>query len=411
MFWAGALLVGGTAALFAVIAARADKFSHGFLSLHPLLPFLVIPVGLTAIAWLTRRVFPGSQGSGIPQAIAALNMRGKESLLSLKIAFGKILLTVLGLLCGASIGREGPTVHVGAALMFSLGRIAQFPPHYLERGLILAGGAAGVAAAFNTPLAGVVFVIEEMSRSFEQRTSGIVLTAVIFAGLTAMSILGSYEYFGYSNAAITDLQDWLAIPVCGVIGGLFGGLFSTTLIAASRRIAPIAGRNPLRVAFLCGLALATIGLLSGNLALGTGYEEAKLIVTGAGEHNPAYPILKMLATLASYLSGIPGGIFAPSLATGAGLGDTLGHWLPVAPLEVMILLGMVAYFSGVVQAPMTAFVIVMEMTAQQHMLLALMATALIAHGTSHLVCPRSLYHSLALGFQAPEERPPRAGVR
>ncbi len=295
--------------------------------------------------------------------------------------------------------------------MLSLGRIARFPPHYMERGLILAGGAAGVAAAFNTPLAGVVFVIEEMSRSFEQRTSGIVLTAVIFAGLTAMTILGSYQYFGYSEAAITAPRDWLAIPMCGIVGGLLGGAFSTALIASTRRIAPIAGRFPLRVAFVCGLVLATIGLLSDNAALGTGYEEAKLIVTGSGDFDPAYPLMKMLATLTSYLSGIPGGIFAPSLATGAGLGDTLGHWLPVAPLKVMVLLGMVAYFSGVVQAPITAFVIVMEMTAQQNMLLSLMATSMIAYGTSHLVCPKSLYHSLALGFLAHDERPPSAGVR
>jgi H+/Cl- antiporter ClcA len=108
--------------------------------------------------------------------------------------------------------------------------------------------------------------------------------------------------------------------------------------------------------------------------------------------------MKMGATFASYLSGIPGGIFAPSLATGAGVGANLGHWLPVAPLSVMVLLGMVAYFSGVVQSPITAFVIVMEMTDNQNMLLALMATSFIAYGSSHLVCPKPLYHTLAQAF-------------
>ena len=113
----------------------------------------------------------------------------------------------------------------------------------------------------------------------------------------------------------------------------------------------------------------------------------------------------MGATLASYLSGIPGGIFAPSLATGAGVGMNLGHWIPVAPLSVMVLLGMVAYFSGVVQSPITAFVIVMEMTNNQDMMLALIATSFIAYGSSHLICPQPLYQTLARAFLSPLKKP------
>ena len=129
---------------------------------------------------------------------------------------------------------------------------------------------------------------------------------------------------------------------------------------------------------------------------------AKQIInnSSATNYDPYFPFAKMLATTASYLSGIPGGIFAPSLATGAGFGADLGYWLPLAPLSVMVLLGMVAYFSGVVQSPITAFVIVMEMTNNQDMMLAVIATSLIAHGTSKLVCPDPIYRTLALGFLA-----------
>jgi H+/Cl- antiporter ClcA len=402
VFWLGAVLVGVVCALFAEAAEWANHAFVGFAQANPYLPLVLTPLGMTAIVWITIRFFPGSQGSGIPQAIAALQVSSKSRLLSLRIAIGKIFLTLLGLLAGGSIGREGPSVHIGASIMHSLGRFARFPPHYMERGLILAGGAAGVAAAFNTPLAGIMFAIEEMSRSFENRTSGIVIMAVVIAGVTAMAILGPYHYFGTaSTGALPGLETWLAVLLCGIIGGLLGGLFANLLVSGSRVVAPIARRTPLRVAFLAGLALAIIAFASGYSASGTGYIEAKAILTGSGEFDPWYPLNKMAATTASYLTGIPGGIFAPSLAAGAGVGADLGHWLPIAPLSVMILLGMVGYFAGVVQSPLTAFVIVVEMTAERDMILPLLATAFIAYGASHLVCPRPLYLSLAQAFLEP----------
>jgi H+/Cl- antiporter ClcA len=354
------------------------------------------------LAWATINLFPGSQGSGIPQAIASLVSKRKGVVLSLRIAVGKILLTLSGLAVGASIGREGPSVHIGASIMYSLGHLARFPAHYMERGLILAGGAAGISAAFNTPLAGIVFAIEEMSKSFEQHTSGIVTIAVVIAGVTALATLGPYHYFGTSNASMDLAADWLAVPVCGVIGGLLGGLFATSLIQGSRRLAPVARRYPYLLALACGLAVAGVGYLSGYASSGTGYETAKAIITQKADWSPIYPLTKFASTLASYLSGIPGGIFAPSLATGAGVGADLGHWLPVAPMSVMILLGMVGYFAGVVQSPLTAFVIVMEMTNNQDMLFALITTSFIAYGVSHLVCPQPIYHALSHAFLSAE---------
>lgn len=402
VFWAGAVLVGLVCALFAVLAEHANQIFFDVAADNPLLPLVITPLGLVAIAWLTQKVFPGSQGSGIPQAIAALETRSKSALLSVRIAVGKILLTLLGLAAGASIGREGPSVHIGASIMYSLGRFARFPPHYMERGLILAGSAAGIAAAFNTPLAGIVFAIEEMSRSFEQKTSGIVTTGVVFAGITAMAVMGQYHYFGVSDAKLIEPTAWSAVIVCGVIGGVLGGLFTQGLIKGSQWVAPYARSKPLLVALLAGVAVAVIGYASGYTSSGTGYGEARALVDGSAEVDPLYPLYKMGATLASYLSGIPGGIFAPSLATGAGVGANLGLWFPVAPLSVMIMLGMVGYFSGVVQSPITAFVIVMEMTANQNMLLALMATSFIAYGASLQVCPRPLYRTLAEAFLGPD---------
>lgn len=402
VFWAGALLVGLVCAAFALLADRADEVFHELVALGDWVPLVVTPLVMVALAWATRNLFPGSEGSGIPQAIAALESRRKSVVLSLRIAVGKILLTLIGLSAGASIGREGPSVHIGASIMYSLGKYARFPAHYMERGLILAGGAAGIAAAFNTPLAGIVFAIEEMSKQFEQRTSGLITIAVVIAGVTALATLGPYHYFGTSDAMMTDAMSWLAVPISGVVGGLLGGLFASGLIIGARHLAPVIKAQPYRVAFVCGLGVASFAYLSGYSSSGTGYAAARSIITGEASWDPFYPLMKIGATLSSYLSGIPGGIFAPSLATGAGVGANLGHWISVAPLPVMVMLGMVGYFAGVVQSPLTAFIIVMEMTNNQEMSLALITTSYIAYGVSHLVCPQPIYHALSQAFLSRE---------
>lgn len=404
IFWAGAVVVGLIASGFAISTLYAEEGFHTLLEYGDWVPFILCPVGLVIVSWLTRKFFPGSQGSGIPQSIAALQLSEHTSrtvLLSFRIAFGKILLTLFGLFSGASIGREGPTVHIGAAIMFSLGRFAKFPHHYMDRGLILAGGAAGIAAAFNTPLAGILFAVEEMGRSFEERTSGVLLTGVFIAGITAVAIQGNYSYFGTTSAGLQASQMLVPVLVCGIVGGLLGGIFSTILIQGSKYLAPVMQRRPVIVAALCGLGIAGAGFLSGNTAYGTGYEEASSILTGTSTLPENYPLMKMLATIFSYLSGIPGGIFAPSLATGAGVGAEIAGWMPSMPVSAIIILGMVGYFTGVVQTPITAFVIVMEMTDNQELLLPLMATALIAYATSRFVCPQPIYRELAKSFLPP----------
>lgn len=416
LFWAGALAVGGAAIVFALASEEANGLFRKLVGISPFLPLIVTPAMLALCVWITRRFFAGSQGSGIPQTIAALQMRdsgARDGVLSLRIAGGKIFLTVLSLLGGASVGREGPTVQIGASIMHSVGRFVRFPRRELHRGLILAGGAAGVAAAFNTPLAGVVFAIEEMSRSFEQRTSGTVLTAVIIAGVLSLAVLGDYTYFGRTTAYLDLDQGWIAVLMCGAAGGLVGGLFSRMLIASSRGLPGRPGRlmreRPVLFAAVCGFLLAVIGIASGSTTYGTGYEEAKRILEGTENLPETYGVLKMLATVVSYISGIPGGIFAPSLAVGAGFGMNLAELLPYAPPGAVVLLGMVGYFAGVVQAPITAFVIVLEMTGNNNMVLPLMATAIIGSGTSRLVCPKPLYKALAERFLERAEQRPKHG--
>ena len=405
VLWGGAVCVGGIAILFAMGAEKANIYLHQMLAYSPYLPLVVTPAGLALAVWITQRVFPGSEGSGIPQVIAALQLQDEKlrgAVLSLKISAGKIVVTLFALVVGASIGREGPTVQIGASIMHTLGKVVRFSRQEAEKGLILAGGAAGVAAAFNTPLAGIVFAIEEMSRSFEERTSGTILTAVIIAGIASLAVLGDYPYFGYTSAVLPLNTAWIAVLVCGASGGLAGGIFSRMIIASARglpwKLSAFRYHRPVAFAAACGLVLALLGLLSGSTTFGTGYHEARRVLEGSGQVPAFYGVLKLLATAVSYATGIPGGLFSPSLAAGAGFGVNISQIMPYAPAGAVVLLGMAGYFAGVVQAPITAFVIVIEMTDNHGLAIPLMATSLLAVGTSRLICPWPVYKALSEGF-------------
>ncbi|BAL24100.1 chloride channel protein [Azoarcus sp. KH32C] len=396
-----ALLAGLVAILFALGAELAIATHTDILRVSPSLSLLLAPAGFAAMAWLSRNHFRGTQGSGIPQAIAAADSNDpavRGQLLSLRLAFAKVALTLGGLLAGASIGREGPSVQVGAAVLHSLagrrfGRIAS------SRNLIVAGGAAGVAAAFNTPLGGIMFAIEEMCRHHAFRANSTTLTAVIFSGLMSLALLGNYTYFGRTPATLAWPTVIWAVAACGALGGALGGAFSRLLIASSRglpgRIGEFARARPVAFAALCGLGTALLGLATGGLTDGTGYAESKAALEGTAGLPLYFFAAKMLAIWMAFLSGIPGGVFAPALAAGAGVGTLVAHLLEPAPEAPILVLGMVAFLSAMTRAPITSFVIVMEMTANHEMLLPLMATSLIAHGVSRSISPLALYDALA----------------
>ncbi len=396
-----ALLAGLLAILFAIGAELAIESHARMMSVTPWLTLVIAPAGFAGMTWLALRFFPATMGSGIPQAIAASltdDRRIRRKLLSFKIAIAKIMLTLGGLLSGGSIGREGPSVQVGAAVMHLLAgrkknRIAS------SRDLIVAGSGAGIAAAFNTPLGGIMFAIEEMCRHRAFQANSTTLTSVIFAGLMSLAVLGTYTYFGRTPASLGWPGGIWPILACGATGGLLGGLFARTLIASSRglpgRLGELSASRPILFAAGCGLGTAIVGLATGGLTYGTGYGETKAALEGSAQLPVYFLLAKMFVIWLAFLSRIPGGVFAPALAVGAGLGANIALFLPPEQSAAILTLGMVAFLAGMTQTPITSFVIVMEMTANHQMLLPLMATAVIAHGFSRSVSPIPLYHALA----------------
>lgn len=409
LFVIGGSAVGAVAAGLAILADQAQSQFLRALALNRWLGLAITPLGFGIAVYAAGRWFKNSQGSGIPQAIVAHRLSDstlRARLVSLRIAVGKILLTLFGLLCGASAGREGPTVQIGASILFSLGQLSR----RRQAGLIVAGAAAGVAAAFNTPLAGIMFGIEELTRSFERHSIGSIVSCVIAAGIVALALLGNYTYFGTSSGVLHGHWTWLVVLLCGIAGGLGGGLFSRIVIAGASglpgRAGLLATRHPAPFAVLCGLMVGVCGLLSGDSIYGTGYREVSAALNGTQPLSPGFGALKFIATALTSVSTLPGGIFSPSLAIGAGLGANVAALFTGIDVSAVMLLGMVAYLAGVVQAPITAFVIVMEMTDNHAMLIPLMAAALIAHATSRLVCREGIYHALANRLLESVKHPP-----
>jgi H+/Cl- antiporter ClcA len=403
LFWLGAVAIGYVSVGFATVADWGQHLFRDVTAISPYLALIVTPAGIALSAYIGGKFFPGAQGSGIPQAIAAGSFRDRptlERLLSLRIAFGKIFLTVLGLAVGASIGREGPTVQIGASILVWLSYRTGMGR---QQGLILAGGAAGVAAAFNTPLAGVVFAIEEMSRSFERSISSLVLIAVILAGIAAVSITGTNSYFGATTAILHGWKDWFVVPVAALAGGVFGGVFSRAVIWSARKLPSLkggfVGKHPIQFAAICGLGVALLGIASGGSSYGSGYDASKAALDGHLAHPLIFAAAKFLSSLLSLMSGIPGGLLSPSLSIGAGLGAALSGLMPTVMPGALAVLTMVGFFSGVVQAPITGFIIVAEMTDDQAMVIPLMATALLATVISRLISREPVYHALADDFR------------
>ncbi len=415
----GLVVVGFT--LLAEAASHGHEALRTLSVLGPFAPFLMLlwtPLLTVGVLAWTRRFEPAALGSGIPQVMRALDDQQltpaqRHWLVSPRVALHKVALVSGGLLAGLSVGREGPTVQVGAGLMVAAKRFLSPRSGIDAHDLMVAGAAAGIAAAFNTPLGGIVFGLEELSRRRGLSHSTLVISVIVLAGLIAVAVFGNESYFG--RLSVQSLSSSLLVPglVIALVTGLAGGLFARLLVVSVRglpdRFSRLRREHPLRFAAFCAFLVALIGLVTQGQTAGAGYEPTKALLDGEAELPVVYTVLKFCATWLSAWTGVPAGVFAPSLAVGAGIGRDVALLADIGREAAipLIALGMVGFLSATTQAPITAFIIVMEMVSGHSMVLSLMACSMVAAGVSRLVA-RPMYGELAMLLPIPGLMPPAA---
>lgn len=368
--------------------------------------WITSPILFILSVQIIRWFAPCAEGAGIPQTIfAAKNMsvdneKALSPLTSPVTLIIKIIALYIGILAGASTGREGPTVHVATCVFVGVLLLLRrfMGIRFDVRSAVVAGGAAGLAAAFNTPLAGVTFAIEELTPDRFSSVKDVVLFAIIAAAIAAKTMTGEYTYFGRLPEPSTVSIN--VILLIAVVGGLGGALFSTLLIKGKSMLGRFQkGLSMYVMIAILALGVLSLSILGGPNILGPGNEAARDLVSGQyGHWSVAFPWLKMAATLFTYWSGIAGGIFAPSLSMGAAIGANVGAWLHV-PTDSCAMIGMAAFLSATIQAPMTAFVIIFEMTGHHQMLLPVMLGALLAYLIARILGSKHLYQTLSENYR------------
>jgi CIC family chloride channel protein len=361
---------------------------------------IVIPIGGSlAMGYLLFRFFPDARGSGVPQTKAALYAR--EGRISLKTIFGKFFCTSVTLASGIPLGREGPSVQVGAGIASVLGRKLGLSPGKVKS-LIPVGAAAAIAAAFNTPLAAVLFALEEVVGDLHAPVLGSVVLASATSWAVLRLLLGNHPLFEVPQYQLVNPAEFALYAVLGVAGGLVSVAFTRMLsalrekfLAAPRRTVwfqPVAG----------GLLVGLIGwFVPQNLGVGYKYVGDALNGHMVWKVMALLLVLKLFSVAVSYASGNAGGIFGPSLFCGAMLGGvvgTAGHALfpnYVGTSGAYALVGMGTAFAGIVRAPMTSVMMIFEITRDYAVIVPLMISNLVSFFVASRFQKEPIYEVLA----------------
>ncbi|MGE3974961.1 MAG: chloride channel protein [Bdellovibrionales bacterium] len=397
--WTSAFMAALISVVYAKLFHLAERGFHQILEVSPYAVLLLSPA-FFVLAWLiVRKYSPEAAGSGIPQIMAANEIEYVGAhravvnrLLSLKAAVVKIISSLLCVLGGGAIGREGPTLQISTSVFHFFGQqVRRFTPHTGEHTWVVAGAAAGLASAFNTPLGGIVYAIEELGLVHFHKIRTALISGVIVSGLVAQWALGSYLYLGFPALKTVGFSMLPVAILNGAITGVLGAAFGRLLLFfLNKRLALKKTSHLTVLTILCGLIVASFSIVD-TRSSGTGINVITGFLFQKDEPNLSLIALRYIGTMVSYLSGAAGGIFSPSLAIGATIGSYLAKFIATDHANLMILLGMIGFLTGVTRTPFTSFILVLEMTDRHSAIFPMMLTALSAQWFSHLIDRRSFY--------------------
>ncbi len=383
------IMAGVGSALFSLSTNVAYSLCMRIFNFIGLGMLFYVPLLFVMISYILKNYFPYAGGSGLPQGYA-LDVYEKDKLFytySIKTMIGKVILTFMSILGGASLGREGPTIQICASIFSSMKNISAKRKKFLIR----IGSGVGVATAFNAPLGGIVFAIEEYIKHSNTKMNEILIVGIAIAGYFAILISGDYSYMG--RADITQLfYNWhvvsvsvLAGIVCGVTGAFFTWLIVYVSVDKGTALSRFKKQHYLLCALIFGLLIAVLGILTKGESFGNGAETTANFLNNNTEPPLFYGVNKLLGAIFSVAGGAPGGYFSTALSIGAGIMGGIHKLMPLVPLQQFYLLGMVGFLAAITNAPITAVVMVISIVADtQHFALPLVFTSVLASYISSL---------------------------
>ena len=367
------------------------------------------------------RFDPYAKGSGIPQVMAAIEMANPKDnlkihkLLNLRIIWVKMLSSFSMILGGGLIGREGPTIQIAGSIFRKINQmLPDWWPKISKRNMIMTGAAAGLAAAFNTPLGGIVFAVEELTKTHISYFKTALFSAVIISGLTAQALFGPYLYLGYPGVNNLSFYIFLGVILVAVLSGLAGSITSRIMLWLMNWKKRFKKRNQqMAYVLLCGIAVALLAFFTSPMLIGSGKQLMTSVLFTPEKYLPWYaPIVRMGGSIFSYSTGAAGGVFAPALTSGASIGSVLSGWMHLSDSDtnLLILSGMVGFLTGITRTPFTSAIIVLEMTDRHSLIFYLMLAGMLAGLVSALVDQHSFYDHLKMQYLREEAATPQLMV-
>lgn len=399
-----ALIAVGYAKLFEYM----EDVQHWILGQHPNWIFISVPTCFLLSWFLVRKFSPFAGGSGIPQLMAAIEVADDKAdtdrswkFLNARIIVVKIASSLAMVVGGGAVGREGPTLQIAGSVYRVVHKLLpSFWPRVSRKVMMITGGAAGLSAAFNTPLGGIVFAVEELTKTHITQFRTAVLTSVIIAGMTAQQLMGNYlgPFLGYPHTEPVGGSFMYKVLVIGLAAGAAGALFCKLVLLLDKF------RRSLKTmpvqALWCGVcAAAFIGcyLMLGEHVIGSGRVILRSYLFDEFVDASWRDIAaRLLAPICSFSAGGAGGIFGPSLSSGAVIGGWVGQLFDPSPGEhrLLMLTGMVAFLTGVSRSPFTSAILVLEMTDRHSIIFQLMYAAMVANLIATLIDKKPYYERM-----------------
>ncbi len=399
--WIASILTGLFAVLYEHLFDLFQSFGIWIFHQSPFYIFVATPVFFLLAWWSVDFFGKSAAGSGIPQLMASVTLADTRKknyvdyLLSIRVIIVKIVSSLFLLLGGGAIGREGPTLQVAGSIFETVYRlIPEGWAKVSQKIMLITGGASGLAAAFNTPLGGIVYVVEELTKSHIGKFRTAVFSSVIISGIAAQLFLGSYLYLGFPKIGKMPMIGLGWVVLLAFISGYAGSVFSLILLQISALRLKVKDKRK-RVFFIILLALlfATLVFFTGENSMGTGKTVINKILFDQSEL-PWYTFPgRFLGSVLTFSVGGAGGIFATSLSSGASLGTLIVSILQINPEyhNILVLVCMIGFLTGVTRSPFTAAILVLEMTDRHSAIFYFLLAGIVSNLAAGMVMKSSFY--------------------